>query len=203
VIGADAARELAPTTALVLAADRGEGFRVPKYVVPVSGTPLLLRVLADVTTWPVDEVVVVLGAEAERILGALEGMEVTVVVDEEWPEGMAAPLRAGLDTIWRQGRARRVVLAHGDQPGIDAGVVAALLAEHRSPETIVAPKYRYALGWPIVVGRDRFPRLMSLEGDVDLLEVLTSHHEPLVEVWMDRLAPARVRTPEDLPSPRR
>ena len=55
---------------------------------------MLERVVADASMWPVDEVIVVLGADADAIEDACDLTQVSLVIDPEWAEGSASPLRA-------------------------------------------------------------------------------------------------------------
>jgi molybdenum cofactor cytidylyltransferase len=192
------------TTALVIASDRGRDFVGPKYLAMHRGRPLLQRVLDDVAGWPVDGVVVVLGDEAERVLDGIDFHGAMVVIDPEWREGVAASVRVGLDSLARDHVSGACVLARGDQVGVSADLVARLLASHqRSLSVATVPKYRYVRGWPIVVSERLWPRLMGLEGNIDLLDVLSSHPEGVGEEWFDSLSPQVITSAEDLPPGRR
>ncbi len=83
---------------------------------------------------------------------------------------------------------------------MDVGVVTALLGEHTADKPVTAPKYRYSLGLPLVVDRSLWPRLMGLEGPVDLIDLITAHQEWVNETWIDRVPPARVSSPDDVAS---
>ncbi|RPI22162.1 MAG: hypothetical protein EHM57_00405 [Actinobacteria bacterium] len=191
------------TTALVIASDSGD-FDGPKYLAMHRGRPLLQRVLDDVAAWPVDGVVVVLGDEAERVLAAIDFDEAMVVIDPEWREGAAASIRVGLDSLAREHLSGSCLLARGDQVGVPPELVARLLATHRRREAMATvPKYRYARGWPIVVSERLWPRLMGLEGDVDVLDVLSSHPGGVAEEWFDTLPPHLISSADDLPDGRR
>lgn len=185
--------------ALVIAADRGQDSGRPKQLLSLGNRPLLEVVVAEAYTWPVDDVVVVLGAEADEILAAIDLGSATVVIDPEWAEGTASPLRAGLDTLTRHGGHETAVLAHGDQPGVTGEIVASLLRARAEREALAAfPRYRYAPGWPIVVQDEMWPWLLGLEGDPELLDLLRSHPQRVEEVWLDRLAPSRIEVEDDL-----
>lgn len=187
------------SAALIIASDAGRGFSGPKYLARQRKVPLLQGVLSDAHSWPVDEVFVVLGADAEAVLRGVDFGSSVIVIDPEWAEGDAASLRVGLDALSRDRSMRLAVLARGDQLGVDAEMVQRLLDERLAARAVVAvPKYRYARGWPIVVAEDLWPRLMGLEGDVDIQNVLAGHPAGVVECWFDRLAPPRIEDGADL-----
>lgn len=191
------------TVAVILAADPGSGFASSKYLSPIRGVSLLDSVVADVRTWPVDGVYVVLGADAEMVSEGCDLAGVTILMDPEWSEGEAAPLRAVLDLLSRDRSVRRAVIARGDQPGVKAEVVASLIDEAvESESSAVVPKYRYALGWPVVVARGMWDVFLGLEGQIDIHDVLVSHSVTMSEVWIDQLAPTAYEASEQLPTAR-
>ncbi len=185
------------TVAVVLANDPGLGFVGSKYLTVVGGIALIDRSLAGASVWPVDEVVVVLGPDAEDIAATLGSWDVTVVIDPEWEEGSAASLRVGLDVVMRGPAADLVVIAFADQSEVPASDVSALLDAAEGAKAVV-PNYRYRRGFPIVLARESWEHLLGLEGDVDLLGLLESHPEGVAEVWFDHLETPRIRVPEDV-----
>jgi molybdenum cofactor cytidylyltransferase len=84
-------------------------------------------------------------------------------------------------------------------PDVDEASIRSILSTHQSSATpVTVPKYRYTRGGPVAVGRALWPRLMGLEGDIDLVELVDAHKEWVTEVWIDRLPPARIRSRSDL-----
>jgi molybdenum cofactor cytidylyltransferase len=186
------------SVAIILAADPGEGFIGSKYLTATEDGLLLDRVVTDAAAWPVDEVIVVLGADADEIEMACDLSKVSVLVDPEWAEGGASPIRAVLDLLSRQRGIEACVFARGDQPGITAETVSAMLEALDDETEVVFPKYRYARGWPIVVSPSLWEVLLRLEGGLDLPLVLSSHTNDIGEVWLDRIAPPIYEGPADL-----
>lgn len=186
------------TVAIILAADAAPHFPSSKYLAILRDKPLLQHVVDDAATWPVDDVIVALGPNADQIVDAIEFGKCTVVVDPEWEEGSASPLRATLDLVSRERAIQRCVIARGDQPGIEGSVVGELIdmAAETSADAVV-PKYRYALGWPIVLDYSIWAPLLGSEGSVDLHDVIASHATSMEEVWYDGLAPRSYETPDD------
>lgn len=188
------------TVAIVLAADSGSGFSGPKYLEPVSGDMMLKTVVDESSSWPVDEVIVVLGADAAETMDSVDLSGDTVVIDSEWSEGNASPIRAALDFVSRDRSIRRCVIARGDQPGISSEIVEALLSKATDTEAdVVIPKYRYAVGWPVVLDSSLWDQLLGSEGPLDLLDFVASHATAVEEVWFDHLPPAIYATSRDLP----
>ncbi len=190
------------TVAIILAADPGEGFLEPKYLTRVQGAPLLERVMKDAAKWPVDEVVVVLGSNGDTIVSSMEFDGATILIDPCWEEGGASPLRASLDLVSRDRAIDLVVLARGDQPGIDSGLVSELIdAARESGADAVVPKYRYARSWPVVIGPGLWEHFLGLEGDVDVQDLITTHADSIEEVWVDHLAPRIITSLDDASRP--
>jgi len=185
------------TVALIVATDPGAGFDTSKYLEPVGGAPLLQRVVDGAGDWPVDEIVVVLGPDAEEIIEGVDFGEATVVIDPEWKEGISASMRVAIDLLMRGPATDRIVVALGDQPGIETATVAALLDR---PAAVVVPKYRYRRGWPVVLSSDLWDLLLGLEGSSDLHDVLRSHASAVDELWLDRLETPRMLDPDDFSS---
>jgi len=184
---------------MVLATERGTGFTGSKYLAPFRGSTLIEEVVAEVYQWPVDSVIVVLGPDAESILEQADLDDSLRVIDLEWEEGEAASLRVGIDTLYRLDEFDTLVLIHGDQPGSRGDDVLRLLEKGRSSHRpAVVPKYRYAVGHPVVVGEELWPRLISMEGTASVDQLLAAHPDWVEEVWFDRLPAKRVTTPEDL-----
>jgi molybdenum cofactor cytidylyltransferase len=189
------------TAAIVLATDPGEGFTTSKYAHIVDGEPLLRSALLSALEWDVDNRVVVLGPDADQNADLIADLDVTTVIDPEWDEGASSPLRVAFDLLTRDLGLERVVISRADQHGVTAEIVNRLLEV--SADTMgdaVVPKYRYQRGWPVVVGSSLWQRMLGLEGDYDLLSLISMHAAAIEEVWFDRLAPSIISSTEDIPS---
>src|SRR2546428_13415152 len=83
-------------SAVILAAGTSSRMREPKPLVPIGGRPMLDHVLSAVRGSRIEDIVVGLGASADRVREtvSLEGARPTV--NEAHPEGRSTPIRAGL-----------------------------------------------------------------------------------------------------------
>jgi CTP:molybdopterin cytidylyltransferase MocA len=190
---------LGEIAALILAADRGTDLPEATALQTVRGTSLLASALERVRDWPVDHIVVVLGAD-EELVGSRHDMgDCTVVVDPEWAEGTASPLRAGLDQLLRRGGVTEAVIVDVGQLVSDVDTVNALLDKaDEQPSWAVVTKYRYKWDAPYLVGIDMWPQLLGREGDSELDKIFQAHPDWVREVRLDQGRPPRVRSREDL-----
>jgi molybdenum cofactor cytidylyltransferase len=188
-----------PVAAVILAAGGSRRLGRPKQLEPWGDTNLLGHVVARTNEYPVEEVWVVVGHEADRILEETELGGAGVIENPEWEEGIASSIRVGLDTLTRLSKCEQALIVIGDQPGVPIEVVDELLASHaRSDRPVSVPKYRYTSGNPVLVDRLLWPRLMSLEGDHGAGRLWQAHPEWVNEVWFSETAPRDVDTERDV-----
>jgi len=160
------------------------------------GRPLLRGVVERLVD--IELVVVVV-----RDAGAADLLEdadnVVVIVDPEWGEGTAAPLRAGLDYLSHSSAVEAAFVVVLETPDIPPAALQELAQAHGGAETtVVVPKYRYVRGGPVLLGRDIWPRFLGAEGDLDLDHFLLAHPQWVTEVRVDWAPPRRVATADDL-----
>ena len=154
---------------ILLAAGASIRLGQPKQLLPYQGKTLLHH--AAEIALSVGSVTVVLGANAEPIAPALEGLPVTIVLADDWQEGMAASLRAGIRAV--EGADAALVMLC-DQPLVTTELLQALLLEWE-PGSIVASDYGEALGPPCVFDRTYFPELLALTGDSGARQLLKKY----------------------------
>ena len=157
--------------ALVLAAGASTRLGRPKQLVQYGGEPLVRRAAQAACVVGADPVLVILGAHADAIAPALDGVHATVVVHAGWRDGLATSLAAGLralDTATQQDKRAPpdgVLLTVCDQPLIDAEALSRLLAAFRGSNALVAAEYDGTLGVPAIIGRAHLGALAALVGD--------------------------------------
>lgn len=187
------------TAAVVLAAGGSRRLGRTKQLESWGDSNLLGHVLSRTFEFPVDEVWVVLGHDADRILAETDLGDAYVVDNLEWEEGIASSLRVGLDALTRLSRCDRALIVIGDQPDVPVETVVELMESHgRAGKPVTLPKYRYNWGNPVLVDRVLWPRLMSLEGDEGAKRLWQAHPEWVNEVWVSESSPRDVDTEADV-----
>ena len=183
--------------AIVLAAGASRRFGSQKLLAPLHGKPIVRWAVENVLAARPDEVIVVLGREGDAVREALSGLAVRFVVNDRWAEGMSASLSAGISALPVGTDAALIAL--GDQPGVDASVMAGLInAQTEGGRPIVAPSYRGERGNPVIFGMEIFPELLEVQGDRGARDVIARDPSRVMLVDYDRQSPVDVDTEGEL-----
>lgn len=170
------------TTGLLLAAGAGSRMGMPKALVhEPDGTSWLVRSTEVLRAAGCDEVVVVLGAGVEEAR-TLVPPDTRVVVADDWADGMAASLRAGLSALESRPYGEVAVVTLVDLPDVTAEVVRRVLAAATGPATLARASYDGLPGHPVVLGRDHWASVAAdVSGDEGAKAYLRRHGCLLVE----------------------
>jgi nicotine blue oxidoreductase len=185
-------------SAILLAAGAGSRFGGGKLLAPFRGRSLIEVSLANLADAPVDETVVVVGDDAERLRAACEPYGVAVVENPDWAQGQSTSVRVGLEALGPEARAAVVLLA--DQPLVGAGAVRRLVEAFDRGAEVATATYGGRPRNPVLFSRGVWPMLVAeLAGDEGARPFLRRHPELVVRVPCDGVGdPADVDTTEDL-----
>lgn len=185
-------------SAVVLAAGAGSRFGGGKLLAPFWGRTLIEATLEGLRGAPVDETIVVVGAEGERLRSVSAAHGARVAINRAWAEGMSTSVGVGFDACSPGSRAAVVVLA--DQPLVGAGAVARLVEAFEDGARMAVATYGGEPRNPALFAREVWPLLeREMSGDRGARAVLARHPELVTEVPCDDVAdPADVDTVEDL-----
>lgn len=190
-------------TAVILAAGRGVRMGAPKLLLKVGGQTLLARAITAAKASRCDDVLVVLGEQAEQVGREAAAAGARTVLNPRYREGMGTSLAAGIAALPRECEAAVVLL--GDQPCLDAAAINAIIETYRTTgKPIVASRYGTIVGAPTLIGRPLFGEAAGLTGDVGGRQLIRRHPEQMAEVDLSlEMASWDVDTPEDLERLRR
>jgi molybdenum cofactor cytidylyltransferase len=170
--------------AIVLAAGLSRRMGRPKPLQQLGEKTILQHVLADLSASGLNEVILVLGHEAERILPTIAGRGCRVVINRHYRQGMSSSIRRGLAAV--DPRADGVMIVLGDLPFVSPRIVTSLLtAFGRGTHGIVVPAHEGKRGHPVIFARRYWPELFALRGDVGGREVLLRHAGDVLQIEAD------------------
>jgi CTP:molybdopterin cytidylyltransferase MocA len=170
----------------------------PKALLSWHGRPLVEHGVRTLIEGGCGPVLVVLGAEAERVRQESRLDPAAVVVAEEWQEGIGASLRAGLAALGTDVDA--VVIALVDQPLVTATTVARLVAAHVDGADAAVATYAGRPRNPVLLGRVHWAAAGATAlGEVGARAWLRAHRDLVTAVACDDAgAPDDLDTPADL-----
>jgi molybdenum cofactor cytidylyltransferase len=181
-----ATRDNSQIGAVVLAAGMSLRMGEPKQLLRLGEHTLLDIVLENVRASGVNEIVLVLGHAAGKILEHVAGKNVKVAINHEYRGGMGTSFRTGLSALTSKMDAALIVLA--DQPFVRPATIKQLMDEYRKSDAqIVIPMYKGFRGNPVLLDRSIFPEVMALSGDIGCRAVFGSHLEGIVKVSVEDL----------------
>lgn len=183
---------------VILAAGASSRMGTPKQLLELDGKTLLTRTIEAAlasNAWPV---VVVLGANAEKIRATISRLPVLVAENPAWSEGMAASIRTGVTTLQQFSRSLDAgIFALCDQPAFSTGTITRLVEEQLATgRGIVASHYSGRNGAPALFVRQHFPALAALTGEEGARAMLNGDPSQVAVVDLPALA-TDLDTPED------
>lgn len=151
-----------------------------KLFAPVAGTPMLVRVVRTALRSSIDDGVVVLGHEAERVAETLAEFPFATVTNEEYAAGQSTSVRRGIEFAASADWDAAVVLL-GDMPFLGPDTVDRLVQAYRAGTgPIIAPQHDCQRGNPVIFDRSLFDRLLDVTGDRGGRELVRDHPETVL-----------------------
>jgi len=173
---------------IVLAGGKSSRMSRPKALLPVgaNGETFLDRVTRTLLDGGVDEVLVVVGADAEVIRRhATQTPRVSLVDNPDYEQGQLTSLLAALRRIDRSASSGALVTLI-DVPLISAATVRTLIAAHRTrAASIVRPVSNGRHGHPVIFHSRLFDELERADPAIGAKVVVRAHAADMLEVPVD------------------
>jgi molybdenum cofactor cytidylyltransferase len=170
---------------IILAAGASTRMGTAKQLLLHRGQTLIRRAAGAALASVCRPVVVVLGADAERVQLELEPLPIQVAVNHSWSEGMSSSIRVGLETlIAGNDAACGVVIMLCDQPFVTNVVINELVKAHRrTGKSIVGSAYGEVLGVPAFFGKELFAELATLTTGEGARQIIANHSHNVAAVY--------------------
>jgi len=181
-------------TGLVLAAGGSQRLGTPKQLLPYGDATLLDHVLATARECTFDQLLCVIGGSADQVRARVDLNGATVVENRHFGEGCSSSIAAALTAVDPQ--ADLLVLMLGDQPGVTAAIVQAVI-DNRGEAQLAACSYDSGRGHPLAFARAMFDELAALHGEKGVWKLLDRHAEAVVDVPVPGPIQRDVNTDDD------
>ena len=151
-------------SAIILAAGDSSRMGFPKQLAEYKGKTILQTVVDEVTK-NFEDTIVVLGHENETLTDKINFYNSTVIINENWEEGIISSIRTGLFHLSSDKQIESATIFMGDQPAISSEVIQKIINCKHYDDEVVVPQYRYQLGYPILISRFFWNKLELITQD--------------------------------------
>ena len=199
-----------PIGGIILAAGGSSRFGQTKQLLDWKGKPFIRAVAITAIESGLSPVVVVTGANAEKVESAVKDLDVRIIRNPDWKNGQASSIKAAIEALPVPPSFARDISATSkefadvggaiflltDQPQVTTSILRALVQRHAEGLfPILAPMVMDRRANPVLFDRDTFADLMTLEGDVGGRGIFHKHRVEYLPWHDDRLL-LDVDTPE-------
>lgn len=175
------------TVIIILAAGNSSRMKQPKQLLAFKNKTLLSHTVAEAQKSGMP-VIMVLGANEEKIKEQLKNISAQIAFNEKWGEGVSSSIKAGIKkALENHIDSENCILCVCDQPYISATVFQQLIDKKTtSGKKIIASSYAETLGTPVLFDKKYFSLLMNLQGDEGAKKLLSVHKDEVAFISFEK-----------------
>jgi molybdenum cofactor cytidylyltransferase len=174
-------------SAIVLAAGMSSRMGQNKLLLQFKNKPLIAHAVDTLLASEVDEVVVVLGHEAEKVQLEIDMKPVRLIQNHNYHQGLSTSVRAGVEAV--SPRAEGIMICLADQPLLEAAdvnrIVRAFTHAKRVHKRIAVPFFRGQRGNPVILDSSYREAILEVVGDVGCKGVIKRFPDKVFAVEME------------------
>lgn len=169
-------------TGLILAAGQSKRLGGVKPLLLHETSTLIEFVIANYRASKIDNLILVLGHDARRVVQKIPIAGLRVVINPTPSLGMSTSIQRGMAHL--APRSDALMIAMGDMPLIGPDTINQMIAAFdKSKKGIAVPVYDKKRGHPVIFDQKTyFDSLLELRGDVGAKEILEANPKDILEV---------------------
>lgn len=186
----------ASLTGIIIAAGFSFRMKTLKQVLPLNGVPAIVQAVKSLQAGGLHDIRVVVGYKSEQLIPLLQNLDVTMLINEHYAEGMFTSIQTGVANLPPQTKGFFLLLA--DTPIISAETIPSLIHAFQNQSEIVYPCYQGERGHPPLISARYIPDILSWQEEGGLRAVLNRFEDYAVDVPVnDRGILLDMDTPSD------
>lgn len=172
-----------------------QGFH--KLLAEFEGLPLLRKMARVAKSSKASAVVVVLGHQHEALAAALDDLDVTVTINENYASGMASSIAQGFATDQAK-NTDGVMVMLADMPEISTSHLDRMIDvfHEAGGKSVVRAVCGETPGNPVIMPRSLYGSVLQLKGDSGARRLIETSRLPIIGVELGLAAQNDVDTPE-------
>jgi molybdenum cofactor cytidylyltransferase len=183
------------TAGIILAAGSANRMGALKQTLPINGIPSIKIVADTAINSGLSPVIVVTGAENSSVEQHISDMNVKIVFNPDWKNGMSTSVKTAINSLPPETGSAVFMLC--DQPLISVSLITKIVeTRSKTMAPIIAPYSDGVRGNPILFGRTTFKDLLIITGDIGGKAIFSKY--PIQKItWEDPSSFFDMDTPED------
>ena len=171
---------------IVLAAGSSSRLGQPKQLLQFEEKSLLRRTIETAQKSDCFPIIVVLGANFEKIKSEIKGLDCEIVFNTDWQTGMSSSIKIGVEKMLELApEISAVIFSLCDQPFIKSEHFNKLVEKFvETKKPIVASFYNETIGVPALFAKEMFSGLSNLEGDKGAKEIIRKNPESVEKIFL-------------------
>ena len=167
---------------IILAAGASTRMGRPKQLLKIKDEYLLDHILKAAINSRLDSVLLVLGYLSEEIKAPLkidlENPKLKIIKNNNWKTGISSSIIAGLRKVEKEYDHCMIILA--DMPNVTSDLINRLLSEYlASGMDLGAIKIGNRRSLPVILGRNYYPEIYKLKGDIGARNVFKKYSDQI------------------------
>jgi len=183
---------------VIIAAGESKRLGSPKQLLLLDKDSMLNRLIKMVQKAVDFPIYLVLGANAEKIKAQLPNVNLNIVENTEWQEGMGSSIRLGVQAVASSAnKYDGVLILVCDQPYLTQQAIKDLVTLQQLKKTAIAASfYANIAGTPALFHASVFPDLLVLKGDQGAKRIIQERDQELAKLQFEK-GVLDIDTPED------
>lgn len=155
---------------ILLAAGLSTRMGEPKQLLPFKGSTIIQTVVNTMLQTKFDEVIVVVGHCADKILPLLDEVSVKTVFNANYTDGMLTSIQVGIRSVLGETNCKNFAFSIMlvDQPLITSEIINTVIDEYsQTTKGIVLPSYNHRRGHPVIFNSKYADDILALDSESD------------------------------------
>ena len=164
---------------ILLAAGESKRMGTPKQLLQYKGGSLIRHAVSEAIASSCSPIVIVLGANSDRLISEIDDLPVHTVYNLKWQQGMSSSIVTGINTLLDMKHDfDAVIVALADQPLITAQNYNCLVKSYyQNHVKAVASKYNDTVGVPALFDRTLIPELLQMKHQGGAKQILYKYSD--------------------------
>ena len=183
---------------ILLAAGESRRMGTPKQLLSYKGSSLICHATKETVASVCNPIVVVLGANSDRISPEINNLPVHITYNTQWRQGMSASIANGIIALLEMKvNFDAVIVALADQPLITASVYDRLVERYyQNKVKAVASNYSDTIGVPALFDRTVIPEMLKMKQKGGAKQLLNKYSDRSLNLDLPEAA-IDIDTPTD------